>query len=180
MSPILSKNGVLQAAEMKIESSLTPENKNNYLKIVNAGMAAALKGGPNGIMGSLAKSKSPIPDCVNGSINLCLLMRKQSRGTMPLKAMVPAAMTLLLHALDFADKAGIVKIGQPELVQATKMFADAMFQRFGISKNMLHTAATKVHAMTQDPGQMEKIKRAAGTVKDPQASTPTPMPAGVQ
>jgi hypothetical protein len=169
-------NKILGAAEAKIESSLTPENRADYNKVVTAGMKLALQKGPNGILGSLAQSKNPIPDAVNGAINLCGLLRKQSRGTMPVKAMVPAAMTLLLHALDFADKTGLVKIGTPELVQATHQFANEMFKRFKITAPMLHTAAAKVHAMTQDPGQMEKINRAAGTVKAPNASSPPPMP----
>ena len=171
---ILLDNQILRAAEQKIESSLTPENRANYMKIVVAGMTVALNGGANGILGSLAKSQNPISDCVKGAINLCLLMRKQSRGTMPLKAMVPAAMTLLLHALDFADKSGIVKVGQPELVQATHLFADAVFERFRITPQMLHTAATKVHAITQDPAQLEKIKQAAGASAAPGAGQPPP------
>ena len=102
MSLLLSNN-ILQAAEKKLESQLTPENHQDYLKVVVAGLKVALQKGPDSAMAALRNSKDPINDCAIGAINLCLLMRKQSRGTMPVKAMVPAAMTLMLHALDFVD-----------------------------------------------------------------------------
>lgn len=172
---ILLQNRILEAAEQKIESGLTPENRANYMRIVVAGQKVGLDGGPNSILASLKDSKNPLQDCAMGAINLCLLMRKQSRGTMPLKAMVPAATTLMLQALDFADRAGILKVGNPELVRATRILTNLIFQKFNISSQMLHTAASKVHAITQDPIQMEKINREAGVVKHPLASTPTPL-----
>lgn len=177
---LMLQNRILEAAEQKIESQLTPENRANYMRIVVAGMKVALDKGPNGILAQLKDSKNPISDCVNGAINLCLLMRKQSRGTMPPQAMIPAAMTLMLKALDFADRAGIVKIGNDELVQATRLFTDTIFKRFGISKQMIYTATQKVHAITQDPAQMEKLKMKAGFTKHPLAPEPTALPEGAE
>lgn len=175
---ILLSNKLLEAAEQKIESSLTPENRADYMKIVVAGLKTGLANGPRGILASLKQSKNPINDSAIGAINLVLLMRKHSMGTMPLKAMIPAAMTLMLQALDFADKAGIVKIGTDELVQATHIFANALFPRLGIKPQMLHAAIQRVHAISQDPAKMELVNRKLGAVKDPRASEPTPMPGG--
>lgn len=173
---ILLHNQILEAAEQKIESQLTPPNRANYIKVVTAGMHLALAKGPDGILGSLRNSKNPISDCAVGAVNLCLLMRKQSRGTMPLKSMVPAAMTLMLQALDFADKSGIVKVGTAELVQATHIFTNHLFKQFGITPKMLQTAAVNVHAITQDPAKMEAINRKAGIAKDPRAIASAPAP----
>lgn len=152
---------VLAAAEQKIEASLTPENRVNYQKIVVAGMKVAMDGGPNSIIASLQKSKDPLGDCVKGALGLCVMMQKHSRGTMPVKAMIPAATTLMLHALDFADRTGLIKVGSPELVKATKMLGDLILQKSGISQQMLQTAGAKVHAITQDPAQLAKVKQAA-------------------
>jgi hypothetical protein len=171
-------NPLLEQTEQKIESALTPENRANYLKVVVAGMHIALDKGPDGIMASLAKSKDPIADAAKGAVGLALIMRKEARGVMPLKALVPAAMTLLLKALDFADRSGIVKIGQPELVRATHIFTDTIFARFGISKAGLANAAQKVHALTQDPQAMTQMKLKAGLLRHPDAATPTPLPPG--
>jgi hypothetical protein len=46
-------NKILNDSEQKIEASLTPENRNNYMKIVVAGMKVAMQGGPNSILASL-------------------------------------------------------------------------------------------------------------------------------
>ena len=163
-------NPLLQQAETQVESQLTPDNRANYLKIVVAGLHAALNGGPNGILASLKQSQDPISDAAKGAVSLTLILRKEARGVMPLKAMVPAAMTLMLKALDFADRAGIVKIGQPELVRATHIFTDFLFDRMGITKQGLANAAQKVHALTQDPAAMAKINVKAGLAPHPGAA----------
>lgn len=171
-------NQLLQQAEEKVESGLTPDNRGNYLKIVVAGQHVALDKGPNGILASLAKSQDPISDAAKGAVSLVLILRKQAHGVMPLKAMVPAAMTLMLKALDFADRSKIVKVGNPELVRATHIFTDTIFARFGITKAGLANAASKVHALTQSPEAMAKISLKAGLTRHPDAAVPTPLPAG--
>jgi hypothetical protein len=171
----LLQNNILEASEQKIESQLTPQNKVNYMKIVVAGMRAAMAKGPNSIVASLHQSKDPVSDCAVGAVKLCLLMAHTSRGTMPPKAMVPAGMTLMLHALDFCDKSGIAKIGTPELVRATHLFTNEIFKAFKISPQMLQNAATKVHGIMQDPTKMEMLKHQAGMTKNPNAPVPTPV-----
>jgi hypothetical protein len=172
------QNALLAQAEQRIESQLTPDNRANYLKIVVAGMRAGLAGGPNSLLAKLKQSKDPVHDCAIGAVNLALVLRKQAHGVMPLKAMVPAATTLMIKALDFAENAGLVKVDAPTLAKATRLLTNDLFQAFHITPQMMAHAAAKVHAMTRDPGNMEAIKRAAGAVKDPRASEPTPMPEG--
>lgn len=171
-------NPLLQQAEAKVEAGLTPENRANYLKIVVAGLHIGLDKGPDGILASLAQSKDPVADAAKGAISLVLILRKQAKGVMPLKAMVPAAMTLMLKALDFADRSKIVKVDNPELVRATHIFTDTMFARFGITKAGLANAASRVNALTNDPAAMAKISLKAGLTRHPNAATPTPLPAG--
>jgi hypothetical protein len=171
-------NPLLQQTEDKIESGLTPDTRANYMKIVVAGMHAGLAGGPNSILASLQKSRDPVSDAAKGAISMVGILRKEARGVMPLKAMVPAAMTLMLKALDFVDRSKIAPIGNPELVRATHIFTDTMFARFGITKQGLADAAQRVHAITQDPAAMQAINLKAGLVKHPMAVTPTPLPPG--
>lgn len=172
-------NPLLQQAEDKVESGLTPDNRANYDKIVLAGMHIGLDKGPNGILASLAKSQDPIADAAKGAVSLVLILRKQAKGVMPLKAMVPAAMTLMLKALDFADRSKIVAVGNPELVHATHIFTDTIFARFGITKAGLANAATKIHRLTQSPEAMAAINLKAGLTRHPDAATPTPLPGGM-
>ena len=173
---ILLNNKLLQAAEQKVEAGLTPKNRENYMKIVVAGLRTALDQGPNGIMASLKKSRDPVSDAAVGAINLVLLMSKQSRGTMPPEALVPAAMTLMLQALDFVDKARITKVTAKKLNRATQIFADRMFAAFKITPAQLKAAGSKVQSLMQDPANRDIIARRGGVMQDPRASAPTGMP----
>lgn len=170
---------VLQAAEEKIESQLAhdPSNAQNYMKIVVAGMAAALARGPAGILASLRKSPDPVRDAAKGAVALVLILRRNARGVMPTKAMIPAAMTLMLRALDFVNRTGTKQIGTAELVRATHIFTNEMFRAFHITPATLHQAAGQVHAVTQDPQAMAQVNLKAGITQHPNAATPTPMPA---
>lgn len=176
---ILLNNKLLQAAEKKVEADLLPDNRDDYMKIVVAGLRVALDQGPDGIMASLRKSRDPVSDAAIGAINLVMLMRKQSRGTMPAKALVPASMTLMLQALDFVDKARITKINNKKLDRATYIWRDHMFKSFNVTQQMLKDMAVKVHGVMQDPTQMDILARRAGVVKDPRASVPNGLPLAV-
>jgi hypothetical protein len=169
-------NPILQAAEDKIEDGLMPDTRANYMKIVVAGMHAGLAKGPDSILASLIKSSDPLSDAAKGAVSLVLILRKEAHGVMPLKAMVPAGMTLMLHALAFAERAGMIKVGAPELVKATHVFTDTVFARFGITRQGLANAANKIHTIMQDPAAMEKINLKAGLLRHPLSATPTPLP----
>src|SRR5579872_6868469 len=82
---------ILEAAEQKIEAGIDPAVKPNYQKIVVAGMAAALARGPDGLLASLRKSPDPVRDAAKGAVALVLILRRDAKGIMPLKAMIPAA-----------------------------------------------------------------------------------------
>lgn len=165
---------ILQAAEAKIEEGLVPENRANYHKIVVSGMALALQNGQNGILYSLKNSKDPVYSCAKGAVNLVLLLRRQSKGVMPLKAMVPAGMTLMIKGLDFVDKSKIMPIDNEALVSATHVFTNELMKAFNITTKMLAHAATKVHALTQNPVTMDKMRKASGII--PVAPNAPPMP----
>lgn len=163
-------NKLLRDIEQRIEAGLTPENRADYLKIVVSGMRVAAHGGPAGLLSGLARRKDPVADAATGAINLVLLMSKQSQGTMPMKAMIPAAMTLMLQALDLIDKARIAKIDADSIGRATHVFTDHLFKVIGVTPQMLTNAAQKIHGITQDPAKMNVINLRTGAAKDPRAA----------
>jgi hypothetical protein len=168
---------ILEQAEQKIETGLDPANKRDYQKIVVAGLAAALTRGPNGLMAKLRKSPDPVKACARGAVALALILRREAKGVMPLKAMVPAAMTLMLHGLDFVNRTGAAKVGTPELVRATHIFTNDMFGAFNITPGLIKQYAARVHAVTQDPVAMQAVRLHAGLDRHPNAAIPTITPA---
>lgn len=170
-------NPLLQQTEDDIEAKLKPENRANYMKIVVAGMHIALANGPNGFAGKLRTSRDPIGDCARGAVDLLFIMRKESKGVMPMQAGIPAAMTLMLHGLDLIDRAKIAKVDANVLAQATQIFGNALLHKSGITPQMLQTATQNVHGIMQDPAKMALINQKAGVTKHPDLNvTPTPVP----
>ena len=151
------KNPRRQQAEAQIEVQLTANNRADYHKIVTAGMAVALDKGPNGILASLKKSKDPVGDCARGAANLVLMMRKDAKGVMPFKAMVPAGTTLMIKALDFAEEIGLKQIDNEDLVYASKVFTGMLMQALRITQTMLSHAAGVTSALVQNPDAMAKM-----------------------
>jgi hypothetical protein len=169
---------ILAAAERKIETQLDPGNRENYMRIVVAGMRAGLARGPDGILAHLRKSPDPVRDAARGAVNLALLLRRETKqGVMPLKAMVPAALTLMLHALDFVARTKLATVDNAALVRATHVFTNTLFQKLGITPAMLQKASAQVHATVQDPVAFDAIRRKLGSVVAPGASVTTSMPA---
>lgn len=170
---ILLNNKLLQATEARLEAGLTPEVREDYLKIVVAGQKYALHGGLQGLLASLKGRPDPIADCARGAVNIVSYLRMMAQGTMPPKAMVPAAMTLMLQALDFADKAGIVAVGQEELVRATRLFVNDITKAMGLSAEKLNQMAQMTRGVMDDPTKMMQVKLRAGLVRDPRTPEPT-------
>lgn len=170
---ILTTKGLLTAVEKKIESGLTAETRSAYERIVVAGLKVGLHDGEDGILASVSTSKDPISDCAVGAVNLVMMMRRESRGTMPEKAMVPAAMVLMLKALDFVDKARIAKIGNDEVNRATRICMTKIFEAFNITPQMLKAAGSNVREIMNDPAKMDLLGRKAGVLKAQGGAVPS-------
>jgi hypothetical protein len=175
-TPELSNPG-LQAIQDQIERNLTSDNRPNYDKIVVAGMHLALDKGPQGLLAQLHNSRDPITDAAKGAVSLMLVMRSQAHGVMPMKAAVPAAMTLLLKALDFLERSGVIAVNQAVLERASTIFSDYLLARFGISREGLATAARRVNLLVQDPAAVKQMQIKAGMIPHPGAPTIAAPPA---
>lgn len=173
---ILLNNKILDATQDQVEATLTPDIKDDYIKVVASGMKLALDKGGAGLMGRVKASKDPVAEVARGAVTIAIGLRMHSKNTMPLRAMVPGAMTLMLQGLDILDKSKRVPIGAEELNRATAIFGTQLMKYAKVTPKMLNHAAGVVNGIIQDPDKMEKIKLKAGLVKDPRAPTPTLAP----
>lgn len=170
------ENDLIKRIEAEVKGRLTAEVRENIDKIVAAGLKVAVNGGENSPLAMLQGSQDVVSDAAIGAVNLAALMKKESKGTMPDNAMAPAALILTLHALDFAERLGMVEV-TPEVVnQATQIYAHQLTKVNGITPQMLEKAGGQVKQVLQDPVAMEQIARHSGVVKTAQASTPTDLP----
>lgn len=167
------KNPLLQEAEQKLEAGLAPKTLENYNKILVAGLKAGLANGPQGIVAGLQKQQDPIQACALGAINLVLYLSRMSRGTMPADAAIAAATGLMLQALDFADTAGIVKVGKEELAKATSILVSNLVRAFGISDEQLNEAARQAGSVIDNPEHLAALEQRIG------GSSPQAQPRGL-
>ena len=158
MSGLLIENTLLRQTEAAIERKVPPNARDSYLKIVVAGMKYGLAKGKDGALASIKDSKDPVADAVVGAINVVGILRQNAKGTMPIEAMVPAAMTLLLHTLDFAEKTNLVTVTPDVLDRATHMFMDKIMRLMKMTPEEVSDKLSKVHDILRDPDMMAKYK----------------------
>ncbi len=156
------KNPLLARQEDQIESQLTPETRKNYLQVVVGGIKTVVGSGPNGIVAQLKSAPDPLTAAAQGAVSLVFILRKEAKGVMPPKSMVYASFTLMLYALDYLDSAGIMKIGNPELVQATHTWTNFIMKLSKITPQVLAEMTQQVHGITKDPVAMHKVNLKAG------------------
>lgn len=173
---ILDSNGILAAAEKKIEASLTPSTREAYDKIVVAGLKVGLNGGKDGILAAVRHREDPIAACAMGAVNLVQMLNRQARNTMPPQALVWASMTLMLQALDFVDKAKIAPIDKADLDRATRLFMKHILQAFGVTPQKLTAMGAETQKIMADPARMDALARQVGIMKAPSARS---QPSGI-
>ena len=149
---------LLQQAEAKTEASVPAAQKATYLRILVAGMKVALNRGPAGLLGQLQKSKTPLSDCVRGSVGIVGLLRRESSGTMPVPVMVPAGFSLVLHGLDFLQKMGVMQIDANALATATHLYSETVMAALKITPQKVQQLAAMAHSTMQDPQAMSTLQ----------------------
>lgn len=153
------ENSLLKQAEGVIEKGIPPNQRQSYMKIVVSGMKIALAGGGKSVIAEIKSAKEPVDTIVKGVIGLLSYMRMQAKGVMPIDAMIPAGMTLVLQALDFAERIGVMKVDKQTLANATQMYAIAIMAKLDITPQKLRGVVQKVHGIVTDPAKLEKLKQ---------------------
>lgn len=158
MSGLLMTNSVCQQAEQKIEAGVPPKQRANWLKIVTSGMKVALQSGGHGLMSQLHDSQDPIGDVVKGAIGIVGILRRQSQGTMPVEAMIPATMTLILQGLNYVEKSGIQQITADDVDKATHMFVEDIMPRLGVTHQKVEQMLSQTNAMAENPAKRAQLE----------------------
>lgn len=156
---LITQNSIIRQTEAEIEKRLPPEARENYTKIVAAGMKYAMAKGANGLMAALRDSKDPITDIVQGAIGIVGVLRRSAKGVMPVPAMVAAGMALVLQGLEFAERMGLLKVTKTEIDQATQMYVEEIMGRLGITPEKIGSLASQVQGIANDPQKMAAIQK---------------------
>jgi hypothetical protein len=148
MAIMQNENAVLARVEQAIMAKVDPKAKSAVMRIVAAGMKVMFSQQTHELMlQTINKPGDMIENVADGVAELMILMYKQSRGTMPVDAAIPASVILLCHALDYMAKAGKIQISNDVVAQATKAMMAYLMQRMGITPDKMQAVGAKAQQM---------------------------------
>lgn len=139
-------NPTLEKIEKEIEAKVSPENKEGYQRAVIAGMKLMFDPKTHANM-ELVKNprarEQPVETVAAGVAGLMWTMFMQSKRKMPYEVMILAGTTLLAKVIDFAEQGLGIQFDNAMIAQATKLLAENMFRRMGITPQQLTEAIQK-------------------------------------
>lgn len=174
---IRTKNRLLRQAVENVEANLEPKNRQNYDRLVTAGMQAAVDKDGGGILAGIVKYKDPVQAAAVGAVQLVFMLRGHATGKVPEQAMIPAAYTLMMQALAFIEDAKLAKIGPDEITWATRVWMNTVFTRFGIPPAALERQKKAAEGIINNPARLERLHLLTGYTVDPRAPRPMEEPA---
>jgi hypothetical protein len=120
--------------EIRSKMTVPPQLKGAYLRIVKAGMTVMFSDQTsNMMMQQLHSSPDMVKNLSEGIAGLMAILFKQSKE-MPQQLIVPAALELLTHAIDFVAKTKLANLTPEQVAAATQATVYAVLAKFGIQK----------------------------------------------
>lgn len=148
------KNKLLQQAQAAIESKISAKDQPIYNKILTAGMKLMFAKKTNAMfVDSIKKDPDPQALITKGVVGLLGVLYKQARGKVASGPMITAGHAMLLEALDFAERAGLLTVDAATLDKATHDYIEQVMN------------ALEDHRPGSVSGMMDKVQ---GVMGDPQ------------
>ena len=168
---------ILQQAVDKIESEI--KDQDAYDKILSSGKKFMVDPKASRQLVEGLKDAEDKPKTIGqGVAGIVLLLRKQSRGTMPDDEMARAASTLLMEALDALSKAGVIELSQNVIDTATIALSEPLLAATGNTKERMKNLMGNVQGVLDDPEKLAAYKaHVAKTAKGAAGPASAPAPA---
>ena len=159
-------NPLLSKMEAGVLDKLDPKQQHAFDKIVKAGVKVMYSEKMHPMLVNQLKTPGdPAAIAGEGVAKLLGILMNQSKGTMPMKAGIPAAAVLLCEALDMLEELGKVKVTKDTLAKAVQSLSSSLLQLMGVTPEKLSGLMAKAQA------QKAQQKPA------PKPASPTPPPA---
>lgn len=170
-----------------VRNSIPPQFRVACQKIVLAGMKVMFSDQTHPLMLAAIKSDTdPAHAAGMGVTQLITILFKQSKGQMPIPAIIPAAILLVCEALDFMEKSKLAQVTPDVVSGAVQIVVAYLLQKLGLSPQ-------KVSQIAQQNGQgqpgvapiqgqsamqqaVQQTQQASPT-QQPQPQPPQPQPA---
>lgn len=157
-----TKNQFLQAVEQAVMEKVPQDKRGAFERIVAAGEKVMYSPQTRQMLDNqLSQQGDPAEIAGEGVAKLFGLLFKESKGTMPMEAGIPAAQVLLCEGLDFLEKAGRIQVTNEVIGHATQAMVAYLLQLFGVSQDKL---AQMMQAGAQQQGAQSGRPQAGGIV----------------
>lgn len=159
-------NPLLVKTEQAIRAKVAPEQTKAFEKIISAGLKVLDSEKTHKLVASQLQAQGdPAEIAGAGAAKILGVLMNQSKGSMPMKAGIPAATVLLLEALDRLEELGRIEVTNETLAEATQAMGSAILQ-------MMDVTPQKLDMLTKKAQQPQPAQQAE---QPPQ----TPPPGGV-
>lgn len=164
-----------------VRNSIPAQYRVAAQQIVLAGMKVMFSDQTHPLMMAALRSDSDLAHGVGmGVTQLITLLFRQSKGQMPIPAIIPAAILLVCEALDFVEKAKIGQVTPQVIAQAVQVVTAYLMQKMGLTPQKISQIAHQnaqgqpgvAPIQGQDP--MQAAAQAGGGAPQP----PTPPQGG--
>lgn len=145
-------NALLQKIEAAVEAKIDPKFAIGLKKTVSAGLMVMYSPQSHDMMvKQMQQPGEPTELAGEGTAKLMGLLYTESRQTMPMKVLFPAATVLLCEGLDFMEKSGKIQITNDTVSAAMTSLSSNLLQLLHISQDQLHSIINKGAASIQKP-----------------------------
>lgn len=168
-------NPILQKIQQDISANVTPDNKEAFGKVVEAGKRILFDPSTHQNMELIknpASRKDPVNTVANGMVGLGFLMYQQSKRTIPPEALLMACVVLICEVLDFSERGLGIKVDNNLVARTVQMFMEKMFIKLGISPGQLQEAILK------GKGDIQQHLAGQQGGAGPATTEPPPPPSG--
>lgn len=141
-------NQLLQQTVTAIEAKVPQELRATFQRVVLAGEKVMYSPQSHDMMiKQLKSSDNPAEAAGEGVAKLFAILLNQSKGTLNMRAAIPAMTVLLCDVLDFMEKSMGVQVTPQLLAAATKEMGSSLLQIMGVTPEKLNQAMSKAGGM---------------------------------
>jgi len=153
-------NETLTRIKQQIAEKVSPQNKEAFEKAVIAGEKIMFEDENTHSHLEIVKNpagvrQNPPQAVARGTAGLMWILFMQSKQTMRYEVLIMAGVVMLCEAIDFAERGLGIPFDNKMIAQATKILAESLFNKLGVTPEMLQEAIQKGQQGQQAPQPAE-------------------------
>ena len=145
----MQAEGKLQQIEQMVEQKVPPAKKDQFNRLVLAGMKVMFDKKSHKLVLQEIKD-DPIQGAGEGVAKLMGLLSKQAKGKFPFELMMPAGMWLLCEALTFVERTGR-QVSDQDIAIATQALMNGLMNILGLDDQKLQSLLSNTKQVMADP-----------------------------